>query len=88
MGSRELEGVKGVLRETLKPNLSGNSAKRRFRRVLLPTPDGPDRTRGRRKLAAAMETNKRGSKKGYSVTGHRQVVTENNSALPIPDSSP
>ena len=31
-------------RETLKPNLSGNSAKRRVRRVLLPTPDGPEMT--------------------------------------------
>lgn len=37
-------------RETEKPNLSGNSAKRRFKRVLLPTPDGPDSTSGRRKL--------------------------------------
>lgn len=38
-------------RDTLKPNLSGNSAKRRVSSVLLPTPDGPDMTRGRRKSA-------------------------------------
>jgi hypothetical protein len=36
-------------RDTLKPNLSGNSAKRRLMRVPLPTPDGPETTRGRRK---------------------------------------
>lgn len=39
----------GCSRDTLNPNLSGNSAKRRWSRVLLPTPDGPDMTKGRRK---------------------------------------
>lgn len=43
------KGVKNVERETLKPNLSGNSANRRWSRVLFPTPEGPERTRGRRK---------------------------------------
>ncbi len=36
------------LRETEKPNLSGNSAKRRLRRVDFPTPLGPETTRGRK----------------------------------------
>lgn len=36
------------LRDTLNPNLLGWSANRRWRRVLFPTPDGPDSTRGRR----------------------------------------
>jgi hypothetical protein len=35
-------------RETLKPNLSGNSEKRRCKSVLFPIPDGPDITRGQR----------------------------------------
>jgi hypothetical protein len=35
-----------TVRETLKPNLSGNSAKSRSSRVPLPTPDGPESTRG------------------------------------------
>lgn len=39
----------GTSRETLKPNLSGYSAKRRLSRVLLPTPEGPDMRRGRKK---------------------------------------
>ena len=33
-------------RETLKPNLSGYSVKRQVRRVPLPTPEGPESTRG------------------------------------------
>ncbi len=37
------------IRETLKPNLSGNSAKRRCSRVLFPTPEGPESTSGRKK---------------------------------------
>ena len=41
--------VKQNARDTLKPNLSGNSAKRRVSRELLPTPEGPEMTRGRRK---------------------------------------
>ena len=41
------QGVAVLSRETLKPNLSGYSVKRRVRRVLLPTPDGPEITRGR-----------------------------------------
>ena len=40
----------GCVRETEKANLSGNSAKRRLRRVLLPVPEGPERTRGRKKF--------------------------------------
>ena len=39
------------VRETLKPNLSGYSLKRRVRREDFPTPDGPEMTRGRRKSA-------------------------------------
>lgn len=37
------------IRETLKPNLSGNSVKRRWSRVLFPTPEGPESTSGRKK---------------------------------------
>jgi hypothetical protein len=37
------------LRDTLKPNLEGNSANSLSRRVPLPTPDGPERTMGARK---------------------------------------
>jgi hypothetical protein len=37
------------IRDTLKANFFGNSAKRRLMRVPLPTPDGPETTRGRRK---------------------------------------
>lgn len=33
----------------LKPNLLGNSEKRRLISVPLPTPDGPETTRGRKK---------------------------------------
>lgn len=40
--------VKGV-RETLKPKRLGCFAKSRARRVLLPTPEGPETTRGRAK---------------------------------------
>jgi len=35
------------IRETLKPNLSGYSEKSLLRRVPLPTPEGPQTTRGR-----------------------------------------
>ena len=42
-------GEQRNVRDTLKPNLSGYSAKRRLRRVLFPTPDGPDMSSGRRK---------------------------------------
>ena len=45
----DVESIAVDIRETEKPNLSGWSAKRRWRRVLLPTPDGPDMTSGRRK---------------------------------------
>ena len=48
------EEIGWCARETLKPNLSGNSAKRRWRRVLLPTPDGPEMTRGRPKSVLAV----------------------------------
>lgn len=34
------------VRDTLKPNLSGNSEKRRCNRVLFPTPEGPEMTSG------------------------------------------
>lgn len=34
-------------RLTLKPYSPGNSSKRRFSNVLLPTPEGPHRTTGR-----------------------------------------
>lgn len=36
-----------VVWDILKPNFSGYSAKRRFRRVLLPVPLGPETTTGR-----------------------------------------
>ena len=36
-------------RETLKPNLSGCPLNKRDSSVLLPTPDGPEITRGRKK---------------------------------------
>ena len=38
------------VRETLNPKRSGNSRKRRWRRVLFPTPEGPERTSGRRHM--------------------------------------
>lgn len=38
---------RGDIRDTLKPKVSGKSAKRRARRVPFPTPDGPNTTRGR-----------------------------------------
>ncbi len=38
------------LRETEKPKSSGNSAKSFFNSVLLPTPEGPERTMGRLSL--------------------------------------
>jgi len=44
-----MEKIKESARETLKPNFSGYSAKRRWRSVLLPTPDGPESRSGRRK---------------------------------------
>lgn len=38
---------RGDERDTENPNVSGNSAKRRFSRVDLPVPEGPDTTIGR-----------------------------------------
>lgn len=59
-GDQTLLGLRLSLyrRETLNPNLSGYSAKRRWTRVLLPTPEGPERTSGRRKAATDMEGEK------------------------------
>ncbi len=44
----EMERAQSI-RDTLNPNLSGNSENKRWSRVLLPTPDGPEMTSGRRK---------------------------------------
>lgn len=50
-------------RDTLNPNLSGYSAKRRLSRVLLPTPEGPDMSKGRAKcdIVASFENKKQRS---------------------------
>lgn len=52
---KDEDWTKECVRETLNPNLSGNSEKRRWRRVLFPTPEGPDMTRGRLKSALIVE---------------------------------
>ena len=62
-----------TLRETLNPNLSGYSAKRRLSSVDLPTPEGPDMSRGRTKCDMMTWQSSRGLGGKKQRNGRREM---------------